>query len=120
VLLESLRREYRSHRMARFAVWVAAYGAALWIVGRTTGGIPWLWFLFWAACAPPFFHYLVRLVRFLKNKLLWRLRRRLAVTYVFIAVVPIGLIIFLVGLGGYILHGQLASYLVASKAASAR
>lgn len=102
--------------MARFAVWVAAYGAALWVVDRTTGSIPGgLWFLFWVAIIPTAFYYLFRLYRFLKQRLLWRLRRRLVVTYLFIAVVPIVLIIFLVGLGGYIINGQFASYLVASK-----
>jgi sigma-B regulation protein RsbU (phosphoserine phosphatase) len=116
VLLESLRREYRSHRMARFAVWVAGYGAAIWVVDRTTGSIPGgLWFLFWVAIIPTSFYYLFRLYRLLKQKLLWRLRRRLVVTYLFIAVVPIVLILFLVGLGGYIINGQFASYLVASK-----
>lgn len=102
--------------MARFAVWVAAYGAALWVVDRTTGSIPGgMWFLFWVAIIPTAFYYLFRLYRILKQKLLWRLRRRLVVTYLFIAVVPIVLILFLVALGLYIVNGQFASFLVASK-----
>ncbi len=102
--------------MTRFAVWVAAYGAALRIVDRTSGAVPGLlWFLFWITAIPTVLYYLIRLTTFLKKKLLWRLRWRLAVTYVFIAVVPIVLIVFLVGLGGYILNGQFASYVVASK-----
>lgn len=102
--------------MARFAVWVAAYGAALWVVDRTTGSIPGgLWFLFWVAIIPTAFYYLFRLYRILKQKLLWRLRRRLVVAYLFIAVVPIVLILFLVALGVYIVNGQFASFLVASK-----
>jgi phosphoserine phosphatase RsbU/P len=116
VLLESLRHEYRSHVMARFAVWVGAYGAALWVVGHTTGGVPLgLWFLFWVTVIPTAFYYLHRLVKLFKQKLLWRLRRRLAVTYVFIAVVPIFLILFLVAIGTWLVNSQFASYLVASK-----
>ncbi len=117
MILESFRREYRAHRMARFAVWIAAYGAALWLVNRfTRAGAPGpLWFLFWIAFLPIAVYYLFRLTGFVKRRVLWRLRRRLIVTYVFIAVVPILLILTLVGLGAYILDGQFASFLVASK-----
>jgi sigma-B regulation protein RsbU (phosphoserine phosphatase) len=115
VLLESLRREYRRHRMARFAVWIFAYGLALWIMGRI-GGVPgFLWVLFWITAIPTAVYYFFRLLGFFKQRLLWRLRRRLVVAYVFIAVVPIALIVLLVGLGVYITNGQFASFLVASK-----
>ena len=46
---------------------------------------------------------------------IWRLRNRLVVTYVFIAVVPIALIILLVAIGAYIVTGQVAVYLVTSE-----
>ncbi len=45
----------------------------------------------------------------------WRLRNRLIVTYMFIAVVPIVLIAALALLGGYLLINQLAVYLVTSE-----
>jgi len=57
----------------------------------------------------------VRLLRIGLRKLTWRLRNRLIVAYVFIAVLPILLILTLVGLGGYILAGQVAVYLVRSE-----
>ncbi len=44
----------------------------------------------------------------------WRLRNRLVVAYLFIAVVPIVLILALVVIGAYILTGQVTIYLVAS------
>jgi sigma-B regulation protein RsbU (phosphoserine phosphatase) len=50
----------------------------------------------------------IRLLR----KAVWRLRNRLYVTYVFIAVVPIVLVAGLAWIGGYILINQLAIYLV--------
>jgi phosphoserine phosphatase RsbU/P len=51
----------------------------------------------------------------LMRKAVWRLRNRLYVTYIFIAVVPIVLIATLALVGGYILIDQLAVYLVTSE-----
>ncbi|MGH9651065.1 MAG: hypothetical protein ACRD3I_11415, partial [Terriglobales bacterium] len=102
--------------MARFAAWVTAYGVALWLVERLAGPVPGLlWLLFWITFVPSFIYYQVRLLGFVRGRVLWRLRRRLIVAYLFIAVVPILLILLLVGLGAFILNGQLAAYLVASK-----
>ncbi|MFB3920449.1 MAG: PP2C family protein-serine/threonine phosphatase [Terriglobia bacterium] len=102
--------------MARFSAWVVAYGLALWLVERFTGQIPGLlWFLFWISFIPAFIYYQVRLLSFVRSRVLWRLRRRLVVAYLFIAVVPILLIILLVALGAFIMNGQLAAYLVAAK-----
>ena len=106
--------------MARFAAWVSAYGLALWLVERLTGSVPGsLWFLFWITFIPAVIYYLGRLLGYVRSHLLWRLRRRLIVAYLFIAVVPILLIILLVGLGAFIMNGQLAAYLVAAKLRSA-
>ncbi len=57
----------------------------------------------------------IRLLRIALRKLLWRLRYRLMVAYLFIAVLPIVLVLTLVGLGAYILAGQVAVYLVRSE-----
>ena len=57
------------------------------------------------------FWLLLRLARVGLRKLIWRLRNRLIVAYVLIAVVPILLIFTFVGLGGYLLAGQVAVYL---------
>ena len=46
---------------------------------------------------------------------IWRLRNRLIVTYVFMALVPIALIIALAGIGTWIVAGQVAVYLVHSE-----
>lgn len=105
--------------MARFSFWVVAYGAAVWLTDRftrSTGGAPGLlWFLFWAAAIVAAVYYLVRLLGFIRHRVLWRLRRRLIVAYLFIAVVPILLIVLLVGLGAFIVNGQFAAFLVASR-----
>jgi len=52
------------------------------------------------------------LLRWIRQKLLWRLRNRLIVTYVFIGVIPVVLILTMVGLAGYLLGTQLTTMLV--------
>ena len=57
-------------------------------------------------------YLLVRLAGWWRTRLLWSLRNRLIVAYLFIAVVPILLIVSLVGLAGQILYSQLGAYLL--------
>ena len=54
----------------------------------------------------------VRFLGWWRNRLLWSLRNRLIVAYLFIAVVPILLIVTLVGIAGRILYSQLGAYLL--------
>ena len=58
-----------------------------------------------------FFFGLLTLVR-LARKAIWRLRNRLVVAYLFIAVVPIVLILLLVAIAAIAIIGQVAVYLV--------
>src|ERR1035438_3280750 len=55
---------------------------------------------------------LFRLARRGMKEAIWRLRNRLIVAYLFIAVVPIVLILTLVGIAGWVVIGQMAVYLV--------
>src|SRR5579885_2558106 len=57
----------------------------------------------------------IRFLRFAANHAVWRLRNRLLVTYLFIAVVPIVLIIMLAAAGSEFLVQQIAIYLVTSE-----
>jgi sigma-B regulation protein RsbU (phosphoserine phosphatase) len=111
-----LLKEYRAHRLARFTAWVLAYGAALWAgdrLTRATGGVSGLfWFVFWVCALVCGVYYLIRLVRFIRRRVLWRLQRRLVVAYILIGVVPISLILLLVFLGAFIINGQFAAFLV--------
>lgn len=59
--------------------------------------------------------FAIRLFRRNVRRVIWRLRNRLIVAYLFIAFVPIVLIVILVAIGGYSLVGQLAVYLVSSE-----
>jgi phosphoserine phosphatase RsbU/P len=57
-------------------------------------------------------YLLFRLVSWGRNRLLWSLRNRLIVAYLFIAVVPILLIVTFVVLAGNFLYTQLGAYLL--------
>jgi sigma-B regulation protein RsbU (phosphoserine phosphatase) len=57
----------------------------------------------------------IRLIGLGIRKAIWRLRNRLLVTYLFIAVVPVVLILVLVGVAAYALTGQVVVYLVSSE-----
>ena len=50
--------------------------------------------------------------RWLKTKLLWRLRNRLIVTYMFIGVIPVALLVALVLGSFYLFAGQFATFIV--------
>jgi len=58
---------------------------------------------------------LVKLARRGMRKAIWRLRNRLIAAYLFIAVVPIILIVALAGIAGYAVIGQMAVYLVSTE-----
>lgn len=102
--------------LARFTAWVAALylasellalmipAASKWsgIIGGWAG-----FFEFVAICSG-----ILLLIRWIRRKLLWRLRNRLVVTYVFIGVIPVVLILTMVVIAGYILGNQLTTMLV--------
>jgi sigma-B regulation protein RsbU (phosphoserine phosphatase) len=57
-------------------------------------------------------YFAVRLLPWVRTKLLWRLRSRLIVAYVFIAVVPVVLLIAMVGLALYLFCLQFGAHLL--------
>jgi sigma-B regulation protein RsbU (phosphoserine phosphatase) len=62
--------------------------------------------------------FAVLLYRWLKSKLLWRLRNRLIVTYVFIGVIPVVLVMSMASITIYLFAGQFANFVVTSDLAS--
>lgn len=59
---------------------------------------------------------LLRLLeRRISARLLWRMRNRLIVTYVFIGVIPLILLVSLAGLAFYLFAGQFATFMVTSR-----
>src|SRR5271167_4250376 len=53
--------------------------------------------------------------RWVRQRLLWRLRNRLIVTYTFIGVIPIILLVAMALLAGYLFAGQFATYVASSE-----
>ncbi len=86
----------------------AIFGAIVALAGLQGSAFGFAKFL--AACCGVYL--LVRLLGWWRNRLLWSLRNRLIVAYVFIAVVPILLILILVILAGRIVYSQLGAYLL--------
>jgi sigma-B regulation protein RsbU (phosphoserine phosphatase) len=120
--LRDLRRRllaagfYPRTGVSRFAVWVAGLylvSEALALVMPASSkwaGIFGGWarfFEFVFICVAIFL-----LFRWVRRKLLWRLRNRLIVTYVFIGVIPVVLILTMVIAAGYILGNQITTMLV--------
>ncbi|HEX5481018.1 MAG TPA: SpoIIE family protein phosphatase [Terriglobia bacterium] len=104
--------------MARFTLAVIVCGVAVRLYElaygtRLIGSI--LWLLVFIGLMIAGVYYLVRLITYVRQRMLWRLSGRLAVTYVFIAFVPIVLILVLVVIGAMIINGQFAAFLVSQR-----
>jgi len=61
------------------------------------------------------FIWFLMLFGWVRHRVLWGLRNRLLVAYLFIAVVPILLLVSLWGIGAYILYAQLGSYVLSQE-----
>src|SRR5580698_2695176 len=107
-------------RLARLTCYLAALAAGLFGLqkllelfapawGDHLGG--WVGFLTFLAAV--FFSILA--FRWLKRRVLWRLRNRLIVTYVFIGVIPVVLLVAMAGFSLFLFAGQFASYVVVSE-----
>jgi sigma-B regulation protein RsbU (phosphoserine phosphatase) len=93
-----------------FLLLVAAYGATAWIAPHSGLGL-----ILEIATVIAGLWLVIRLLRLVARQAFWRLRHRLIVTYLFIAVVPIVLLAGLAALSGYMLVSQLAAYLVTTE-----
>ncbi len=106
---------YPRSGLARFTVWVAGLFVVSKILAFVISSLKWSGiFSSWAG----FFEFVTvctgawLLIRWIRIKLLWRLRNRLIVTYIFIGVIPVVLILTMVVIAGYILGNQLTTMLV--------
>ncbi|MGH9326772.1 MAG: PP2C family protein-serine/threonine phosphatase [Terriglobia bacterium] len=106
--------------MAKFTFWLIVYGVILEIFQEggyrldlgfvTARGTLWSLFVIGAVVAAVY--YIGRFIGLVRRRLLWRLTRRLIAIYLFIAFVPVILILSVVCMGGLILNGQFAAFLV--------
>jgi sigma-B regulation protein RsbU (phosphoserine phosphatase) len=101
----------RLTRLDRVCLLVTLLYGLVWLArtsGRQIPGANFIGFLFFVSLG----YFLFRLVSWIRSRLLWSLRNRLVVAYVFIAVVPVLLLLVMAGLSAYILYWQLGAYLV--------
>lgn len=94
---------------------LAAQQVAYESVHRLVGVTPPLGGLFYLAFVSVAFLAAIKYAFRFFRRTIWRLRNRLILTYVFIGVVPIALILTMLGIGIYILMGQVATYLMTAE-----
>ena len=113
------QRWFPRSRLGRFTLYILAVDVLLYMMerllrlagpqgGSSLGG--WVALLNFFAVVLLFLLF----VRWLRKDLMWRLRNRLIVTYVFMAVVPILLLVGMAAIAGYIFAGQFATFIVTS------
>jgi sigma-B regulation protein RsbU (phosphoserine phosphatase) len=103
-------REYwrRISRLDLIALVILAAGGGAFLLEREGGFFSFLKFLSVLAGI----YLLIRLIGWWRTRLLWSLRNRLIVAYLFIAVVPVLLLLTLAIISGLILYTQLGGYLL--------
>jgi sigma-B regulation protein RsbU (phosphoserine phosphatase) len=107
-------------RMARLACYLAGLAAVLFLLeklsvlvhlswGEHLGG--WISFLAFVACVL----FFILAFRWVRRRILWRLRNRLIVTYIFIGAIPVVLLLCMGLITLYGLGGQFAVFVVTSE-----
>ncbi len=106
-------------RLARFTLYLLGVDVFLilyqWVMVKLRGpGAAsvdgWIWFLSYLSA----FLFIIVALRWVRKRLMWALRNRLIVTYMFIGVIPV---VLLIGLGLLVLYlfvGQFATYVASS------
>ncbi len=101
----------RLSRLDRVALAIALLYLLVWLLRMSRRQVPLsglIGFLFFLAVA----YLLMRFLGFFRGRLLWSLRNRLITAYIFIAVVPVLLLLSMAGLSAYLIYSQLGAYLV--------
>jgi len=110
-----------STKLGRTTLWMGGLSVLLialrWITGSASGSKLSGWATFVAVVFT--FCALLLTFRWARRHLMWRLRHRLIVTYIFIGVIPIVLLLLMAGVGSYLFAGQFATYIAISNLQSA-
>jgi sigma-B regulation protein RsbU (phosphoserine phosphatase) len=99
-------------KLGRMTVWLGALCLLLWITNALPGSRLSGWATFFTIVFS--FCAVILLFRWGYRALLWRLRNRLIVTYLFIGVMPILLLLLMGGLASFLFGGQFATYVAIS------
>ncbi len=106
-----ISRWQRLSKLDRVALFLVLLYCLVWLLRTTGQQAPFgrfVGFLFFIALA----YFLFRLLGWSRRHLLWSLRNRLIVAYLFIAVVPVLLLLSMALLSAYIIYSQLGAYLL--------
>jgi sigma-B regulation protein RsbU (phosphoserine phosphatase) len=99
-------------KLGRVTCWLGGICLLLWLASATSGSRLEGWAIFTTLVFLPFAAVVV--FRWIYRPLLWRLRNRLIVTYLFIGVMPILLLLLMGALAGTLFGGQFATYVAIS------
>ena len=104
-------------RWGRTALWSGGLALLLivkrWITGSASGSLLSGWAIFFLLiCA---FCSLRLAIRWARRRLMWRLRHRLIITYIFIGVIPILLLLVVAGMATYLCAWQFSTYVTTSE-----
>jgi sigma-B regulation protein RsbU (phosphoserine phosphatase) len=107
-------------RMARLACYLAGMAGALFLLQKLLGLFAASWGRYlvgWVAFLTLIAAFLFSILafRWLKRRILWRLRNRLIVTYVFIGVIPVVLLVAMAFFSLFLFSGQFATFVVVSE-----
>lgn len=100
-------------KLGKTALWFGGLAAILSLVGLVVHSAMlsgWTTFLTWVFIGCE----LGMGLRWVRQRLMWRLRNRLIVTYVFIGVIPMILLVAMALVAGYLFAGQFATYIALS------
>ncbi len=113
----SARRIFRPKtKLGKTTLWFGYLAAALEGLRLTLRSAPGTVLSGWAAFISFVFLFCGALLvlRWIRRRLMWRLRNRLIVTYIFIGVIPILLLLGMGFVAGYLFAGQFATYVATS------
>ncbi|HYA96190.1 MAG TPA: SpoIIE family protein phosphatase [Terriglobales bacterium] len=115
-LLRKLARLAPTSRLGRFTLYLLlldlfVYGLGRLSAGRNGGALSvWVVLLTTALIVLG----LILGMRWFRRRFMWRLRNRLIVTYTFIGVIPLVLVLMMAVIAGYLFAGQFATFLASS------
>ncbi len=103
-------------KLSRTTLWFGGLSILIyalgWLTGTRSSAKPGHWTEFFALVFA--FCALLLSLRWAWRNIMWRLRHRLIVTYIFIGVIPIVLLMMMAGVSGYLFAGQFATYVAIS------
>ena len=117
LLRRGLARLAPSSGLGRFTLYLLLvdlfiYGLSRWLPGGRIGGALDVWVVLLTATLIVL--GLLLSLRWFRRRFMWRLRNRLIVTYTFIGVIPLVLVLMMALIAGYLFAGQFATFLASS------